>query len=102
MDKHEDEFIKEMTGKVKHVVLTAHETFSYGFITPDDHLLSDVFVHHRDIEPWREGFKELNQGDRVKFELYRTRKGLQARNVLVRREQLNLDEFENFGNRRQI
>lgn len=60
--------------------------FNYGFIIPDDHELNDVFVHHRDIEPWREGFKELAEGDRVEFDLFKTFKGLQARNVAISRE----------------
>jgi len=92
------EFIGEMTGKVKHTLKTKHHTFSYGFITPDDAALDDVFVHHKDIEPWREGFKELSAGDKVKFDLHRTTKGLQARNVTVKREEQTIESF-NYGNR---
>jgi len=72
--------------------------FNYGFIIPDDASLNDVFVHHRDIEPWRQGFKELSEGDKVKFDLFKTSKGLQARNVIIKRDQQTAESFETFGN----
>jgi CspA family cold shock protein len=39
----------------------------------------DVFVHYRSIVG--EGFKTLNEGDQVEFEVTRGPKGLQASNV---------------------
>jgi CspA family cold shock protein len=50
----------------------------YGFITPDDGS-EDVFVHYSGIVG--EGFRSLEEGDRVSFEVTRGRKGLQAANV---------------------
>jgi CspA family cold shock protein len=50
----------------------------YGFISRDNG--PDVFVHHTAIVS--EGFRTLNEGDRVSFEIGEGPKGLQARNVM--------------------
>lgn len=50
----------------------------YGFITPENGK-SDVFVHHTAIQG--DGFKTLNEGDKVSFEITRGPKGEQASNV---------------------
>jgi CspA family cold shock protein len=50
----------------------------YGFIRPDDGS-EDVFVHHTGIAG--EGFKSLEEGDKVTYEVTEGRKGLQAANV---------------------
>ena len=50
----------------------------YGFISPDDGS-DDVFVHHTGIAG--EGFKSLQEGDKVTYEVTQGRKGLQAENV---------------------
>ena len=50
----------------------------YGFIRPDDGS-EDVFVHHTGITG--EGFKSLEEGDKVTYEVTQGRKGLQAENV---------------------
>jgi cold shock protein len=50
----------------------------YGFIKPDDGG-EDVFVHHTGIAGG--GFKSLDEGDRVSFEVSQGRKGPQAENV---------------------
>ena len=49
----------------------------YGFITPDNG--EDVFVHYTGIVG--EGFRSLEQGQRVEFEISDGRKGPQASNV---------------------
>jgi cold shock protein len=54
----------------------------YGFITVDGG--SDAFVHHTGIEG--SGFKSLNEGDRVTFELRQGQKGPQAEQVRVVQE----------------
>ena len=51
----------------------------YGFIQSEEGGL-DVFVHHTAIVA--EGFRTLNQGEKVAFEVVEGPKGLQARNVL--------------------
>jgi cold shock protein len=49
----------------------------YGFITREEG--DDVFVHYRSIEG--EGFKSLEDGDKVQFDVEQGAKGLQAANV---------------------
>ena len=53
----------------------------YGFITPENSSGNDVFVHHSAIQG--EGFKTLNEGDTVEFNVVRGPKGEQAANVVV-------------------
>ena len=50
----------------------------YGFITPENG--KDVFVHHTAIQG--EGFKTLNEGEAVEFEITKGPKGEQAVNVV--------------------
>ena len=50
----------------------------FGFITRESG--PDVFVHHTAIVA--EGYRSLNEGDRVSFEVVQGQKGLQARNVV--------------------
>jgi CspA family cold shock protein len=50
----------------------------YGFIIPDDGG-EDLFVHHTGIAG--EGFKTLDEGEKVSYEATQGRKGLQAQNV---------------------
>ena len=60
-------------GKVKWF----NNTKGYGFITQDKG--GDIFVHYSAIAS--EGFRSLNEGDRVEFEVTEGPKGLQASNV---------------------
>ncbi len=50
----------------------------FGFISRESG--PDVFVHHTAITA--EGYRSLNEGDRVSFEVVEGQKGLQARNVV--------------------
>ena len=54
------------------------EEKGYGFISPDDGG-EDLFVHYSGIEG--AGFRSLDEGARVTYEVVQGRKGLQAENV---------------------
>jgi CspA family cold shock protein len=51
----------------------------YGFIKREEE--DDIFVHYSAIKG--DGFKTLNQDEKVSFELVEGPKGLQASNVLT-------------------
>ncbi|MDR1726652.1 MAG: cold-shock protein [Acidobacteriota bacterium] len=50
----------------------------YGFISREAG--EDVFVHHSAIQGT--GFKSLNEGDNIEFDVAQGPKGLQAQNVV--------------------
>lgn len=50
----------------------------YGFITPDEGG-KDVFVHYSAIQS--EGYRTLNEGQKVEYEVVQGQKGPQASNV---------------------
>ena len=50
----------------------------YGFIASETG--SDIFVHHSAIQG--EGYKTLNEGETVEFEIGEGKKGPQAENVV--------------------
>ena len=74
-DKKQKENNKMMTGKVKWF----NSKKGYGFITKENG--EDVFVHYSDI--CMEGFKELENGANVTYELSETERGMIATNVVV-------------------
>lgn len=64
-----------VTGTVKWF----NETKGFGFITPEDGQ-KDCFVHHSAISG--QGFKTLNEGERVEFDVVQGAKGPAAENVV--------------------
>lgn len=57
-----------------------NEEKGFGFITPDEGG-SDVFAHFRAIAST--GFKTLQEGQKVTFNIEQGQKGLQATNIVV-------------------
>ena len=51
----------------------------FGFIIPDGNG-KDIFVHYSTIQG--DGYKTLNAGQEVKYELFQSDKGEQAQNVV--------------------
>lgn len=51
----------------------------YGFITPDDGS-DDVFAHYSNIQS--NGFRSLDEGEKVEFEITEGPKGLQASEIV--------------------
>ena len=58
---------------------------------------SDAFIYYKDIEPEKDGFKKLIQGQITEFTAYRGPKGLTAKNLKIIGEVFD-DEGEVSGN----
>ena len=63
-----------VTGTVKWF----NDSKGFGYITPEDGQ-KDCFVHHTAIQA--EGFKTLQEGERVEFDIVEGKKGPAAENV---------------------
>jgi len=66
-----------MSERIQGTVKWFNATKGYGFISREGG--EDVFVHHSAIQT--EGYRTLNEGQRVEFTVERGPKGLQASNV---------------------
>ena len=62
----------------KGVVKWFNNQKGYGFITPENG--NDVFVHHSAIKG--DGYKSLEEGQQVEFDIEKGPKGEQATNVV--------------------
>ncbi len=56
-----------------------NESKGFGFLSHEGG--PDVFVHHSEIKA--EGFRTLNEGDKVQFEITESPKGPRASNVTL-------------------
>ena len=66
--------------RTKGTVKWFNDQKGFGFITPEGDGEKDCFVHHSAIQA--EGFKTLNEGDQVEFEVVEGTKGPAAENVV--------------------
>jgi len=64
-----------MTGKVKWF----NSEKGYGFITTDEG--NDIFAHYSQIQ--KDGFKSLDEGEAVSFDVVEGQKGPQAENIVT-------------------
>lgn len=71
--KNEGEHVERLKGMVKWF----NNAKGYGFLGRDDG--PDVFVHYSAITS--DGYKSLQEGDKVEFEIVQGQKGPQAANV---------------------
>lgn len=72
-------FFKEVCSMPTGVVKWFNEAKGYGFISPDDGS-KDVFVHFSAIQAG--GFRKLEEGQKVQFEVVEGAKGPNAQNVV--------------------
>ena len=68
-----------MSSRVKGVVKWFNGEKGYGFITPEEG--PDLFVHYSEIQAT--GYRSLNEGDKVEFDITDGKKGKQASAVTV-------------------
>jgi CspA family cold shock protein len=66
-----------LTFMIEGTVKWFNESKGFGFLSREGG--PDVFVHHSEIRA--EGFRTLNEGDRVRFEVVDSPKGPRAANV---------------------
>lgn len=65
--------------KVEGVVKWFNSEKGYGFVSRPDE--KDIFVHFKSIIG--DGFRTLQEGQKVSFSIENGRKGLEAKNVMV-------------------
>jgi cold shock protein len=70
---------RSVDSMAKGTVKWFNEKKGFGFIV-DPEVPTDIFVHFSVIQA--DGFKTLNEGENVEYELYQDEKGAKARNVV--------------------
>jgi CspA family cold shock protein len=65
--------------RIRGTVKWFNDTKGYGFLRRDDGQ-SDCFVHHSDIQG--EGYRSLQEGEKVEFDVIQQPKGPKASNVV--------------------
>ena len=68
-----------MSQRLKGRVKWFNNQKGYGFITPADKKMGDIFVHQSSVQ--MEGFRTLAEGEEVEFDTQESEKGTRAINV---------------------
>ncbi len=68
-----------MTDRIVGTVKWFNKAKGYGFIVDETDPVDDIFVHYSAIE--MDGYRYLEEGDRVELAVLQTSKGLQASSV---------------------
>jgi CspA family cold shock protein len=71
----------KMAERVNGTVKWFNAAKGYGFIAPSDGT-KDLFVHFSAIQDAGDGYRSLNEGDQVEFNVENGQKGLQATHVV--------------------
>ncbi len=74
-----------MAERVNGTVKWFNAAKGYGFIAPSDGT-KDLFVHFSAIQDAGDGYRSLNEGDQVEFNVEQGQKGLQAAKILIRKQ----------------
>ena len=82
LDDEDDDYISENDDRESGSVKWFNVSKGFGFITRENG--DDVFVHFRNIRG--RGHRSLNEGQRVKFYVRQSDKGLQAEDVSILRD----------------
>lgn len=67
--------------KQQGIVKWFNNSKGFGFIAPDGGD-KDLFVHYSAIQDSNGGYRSLNEGEKVEFDVEEGQKGLQATNVV--------------------
>ena len=77
-DEPHCEWLEKHMERIKGTVKWFNNSKGYGFLGRDGG--PDVFIHYSAIAS--EGYRSLDEGDRVEFEIVQGKKGPQAANVI--------------------
>jgi CspA family cold shock protein len=72
--------VSQMADRIKGTVKWFNASKGYGFIAHEGG--KDVFVHYSAIQDTGNGYRSLNEGDQVEFDVEDSQKGPQAANVV--------------------
>jgi len=70
----------------------------FGFIRSDNNEI-DLFLHVKNIEPDKKGFKKVAVGDSVEYDIVIENRGPIAKNIKILYSIYNNSNYDGFGNK---